>query len=691
MARRSALPLAWAGPHTTRSAVFANALLIAVAILAAILVGLVARRVLGVPIGYIRSIIVGALVVVASIPFGNWIIRETGVDQLEDGETNFTVVVVVVLLAVSWIFALGVLILVALEATIPTRAFPNPIELVRSAIRRRSRTRRYLQILTIASRDGAGWLLHGRRSPANEGRTTAQQRADALVTTINNAGVTFVKLGQVLSTRRDLVPEPYLSALARLQSNATTVPWPEIEAVLKSELGVPLDTVFGEIDSTPLAAASVAQVHRARLVDGTPVVVKVQRPDARAQVEADVDIIGRLADRAETHTALGREMRLSAMAAGFTTTLAEELDYRVEARNVHMIESTMRDIHAGSPRLQKIAIPSVYSAASTRRVLTMDVMDGSPLSSADERLGALGPEARHDLAQTLMETVIEQILVYGVFHADLHPGNVFIRDDGSLGLIDFGAIGIVQRSQREHLAAFLLSAASDDDVSAADALLLIVDAPEDLDVDAFRHDIGTALTSVQHWPRGEGSIFTMMLDVIRKHHLALPSTLASAFRSFATLEGCLRVIEPDFDFVQRALPFVPELLKQLLALKRVIGTAQAKAAVAAAYAARMPNRIDTIVSKLEDGELSVRVSPFSDRQDRSWLGGLVSRGIDTAVALTAVILAIVLVVAGGGPTLAPGLELFNLLGAVIGLLGFFGILRSMLRSIVGARGQAFSD
>lgn len=132
----------------------------------------------------------------------------------------------------------------------------------------------------------------------------------------------------------------------------------------------------------------------------------------------------------------------------------------------------------------------------------MDVMDGSPLSSAGDRLETLGAEARHQLSQTLMETVIEQILVYGVFHADLHPGNVFIRDDGTLGLIDFGAIGIVQRSQREHLAAFLLSAASDDDVSAADALLLIVDAPEDLDVDAFRHDIGIALTSVQHWPRG---------------------------------------------------------------------------------------------------------------------------------------------------------------------------------------------
>ncbi|NQX28219.1 AarF/ABC1/UbiB kinase family protein [Microbacteriaceae bacterium VKM Ac-2854] len=654
----------------------ATVLSVVLAILSAGLVGWVSRRILGTPVGWPRSIVVGLLVFATGLPIALWVATETGIVTEDRGTVQSTtsVAVIVILLAMAWVFALGVAVLVGLEAIWPTRSLPNPLVAIRSALDRRRRTQRYLQILTIASRHGAGWIFHGRGH--REG-TTAEQRAGAVVETINASGVSFVKLGQVLSTRRDLVPEPYLSALGSLQSGATTLPWPTIRTVIEEELGRPISEVFDRIDEEPLAAASVAQVHTGVLLDGSSVVVKVQRPTARAQVEADVDIILRLARRAEQHTVQGRDLRAESVARGFTTTLLDELDYGIELSNTEMIRSTLADIAAHEPDALAISVPTIYRQASSKRMLTMDLVEGVPLSKAGDVLATMPTENRERIAAGLMGAVLEQILVYGVFHADLHPGNVILKEDESLGLIDFGAIGIIERSQREHLAALLLAASAEDDIAATDALLLIVDVPDDADVDAFRHDIGIVLTSVRHRPSGDGSIFTLMLDVIRSHHIALPATLASAFRSFATLEGCLRVLDPDFDMVARALDHMPALMKRMLSIKRLAVSTQAQAAVAAAFARKLPRRLEALTSQLERGTLSVRVRSFAGEGERSFVSALVAQVVGALVSITAVVLAIVLVVSGAGPQLAPHLTLFELLGGIIGFVGFLGILRAV--------------
>ncbi|NQX10609.1 AarF/ABC1/UbiB kinase family protein [Microbacteriaceae bacterium VKM Ac-2855] len=654
----------------------ATVLSVVLAVVSAGLVGWVSRRILGTPVGWPRSVLIGLAVFATGLPVALWVAKETGIVTEDRGTVQSTtsVAVIVILLAMAWVFALGVAVLVGLEAIWPTRSLPNPLVAIREALDRRKRTRRYLQILSIASRHGAGWIFHGRGH--REG-TTAGQRASAVVATINASGVSFVKLGQVLSTRRDLVPEPYLSALGTLQSGATTLPWETIRSVIEEELGRPPAEVFATIDEKPLAAASVAQVHTGTLLDGRPVVVKVQRPTARAQVEADVDIILRLARRAEQHTVQGRDLRAESVARGFTTTLLDELDYSIEQSNTEMIRSTLADIAEHDADTLTISVPEIHPQASSRRMITMDRVDGVPLSGATAVLAMLTTADRQRIATGLMGAVIEQILVYGVFHADLHPGNVILKDDHSLGLIDFGAIGIIERSQRQNLAALLLAASSEDDIAATDALLLIVDVPDEADVDAFRHDIGIVLTSVRHRPPGDGSIFTLMLDVIRSHHIALPSTLASAFRSFATLEGCLRVLDPDFDMVGRALEHMPALMRKMLSVKRLAASAEAQAVVAAAYARKLPRRLETLTSQLERGTLSVRVRSFSGTGERSFVSALVAQLIGALVSITAVVLAIVLVVNGSGPQLAPHLTLFELLGGIIGFVGFLGILRAV--------------
>lgn len=658
-----------------------------IAVISAVLVGFVARRVLETPVGWPRSIIVGLLVFVTGLPFASWVVDQTGLDIDASSMTTATAIVAVsvILLSLAWVFAVGVAILVALEAIFPTRPLPNPIDAVRAALKQRKRTRRYLQILAIASKHGAGWLFHGHPGASSE-LTTSQQRAQAVVDTINESGVTFVKLGQVLSTRRDLVPEPYLTALASLQSSATTIPWDIVRPAIEDGIGAPIDTVFASIDPDPLAAASVAQVHTATLLDGTSVVVKVQRPTARAQVEADVDIMQRLAHRAETHTQLGRDMRLESVARGFTVTLLDELDYRIESTNAEMVRSTLAMVaEADDGQGLSMVVPRTHPQGSGVTVLTMDLIDGDPLSRAGDRLALLSADEREALANGLMSTVIEQILVYGVFHADLHPGNVILRNDGTLGLIDFGAVGVIELSQRQHLTALMLAAVSEDDVAATDALLLIVDVPPDADLDAFRHDIGVVLTTERHRPRGDGSIFSRMVDVIRRHHIALPGDLAAAFRSFATLEGCLRVLVADFDMLERALPLVPGMLRRTISLRRLMTDAQAQAAVTGAMVRSLPRRLDNLLTGIERGTVGIRLNAFGEESGPGLLRSITSEIVGTLVSIAAVVLAVVLLVTDTGPMLADGVRLFALLGALLGLFGFLGLLRVVRQTFVRRR------
>lgn len=660
-------------------------LLISVAaIVSAVLVGFVARRILGTAVGWPRSIVVGLLVFFVGVPVAEWTLRQTGTSP--DAAGNVGLWLALIALAIAWAFAIGVAALVASEAIFPTRPLPNPVDLVRAALRRRKRTRRYLEILAIASRHGVGWLFHGGHARVEQELSTAEERANAIVATINDAGVSFVKLGQVLSTRRDLIPEPYLSALSTLQTKATTLPWETVREVIETDLGTSIDEVYAEVDRAPLAAASVAQVHRARLLDGTEVVVKVQRPAARAQVEADADIIGRLAHRAEARTRVGKDLHIASVARGFTATLLEELDYRIEARNTDMIRSTLERIDRAEPdRRGLVSVPRVFPDASGPRVLTMDLVDGAALSDSAELLAALGPEQRDRLAQVLMSTVIEQILVYGVFHADLHPGNVLLKGDGTLGLIDFGAVGIIERSRREHMTALLLAALSENDVAATDALLLIVDAPDDVDLEAFRHDVGIVLTTEHLRTGGQGSIFTRMVDVIRQHRIALPGELASAFRSFATLEGCLRVIVDDFDMVGRALPLMPTLLRRTLSVTRLATDLQAASVISMARIQRMPRRLEALLTGIEKGSIGVTLRSEDGKDAGGILNRVTAEAASTLVSIAAVVIAVVLIISGGGPVLGGSVTLFAVLGAVIGLFGFLGLLR-IVRRTFGGRG-----
>jgi ubiquinone biosynthesis protein len=266
----------------------------------------VGRRVLGVPVGWPRSIFVWLMVLAAMNVVLPWMADRAGIRTAPVDLSTGLAAALLFLLVLGWLFFLGIAFLVALELIVPTGSIPTPWQLVRGIRARNRRTKRYLKVLAIAVRHGLGGLMRrssGRTRPA--GATQAPALARSLRGALNDGGVTFTKIGQLLSTRPDLIGPGFAGELSQLQTSSSPVAWDQLEPLVVTAVGRPTEEVFTQIDREPLATASVAQVHTARLADGAAVVIKVQKPAARAQVEADLDIVGRLADRLERSTAWG--------------------------------------------------------------------------------------------------------------------------------------------------------------------------------------------------------------------------------------------------------------------------------------------------------------------------------------------------------------------------------------------------
>ena len=426
-------------------------------VVTAAVVAFFARRILGAPVGWPRSILVG--IVMLSL-LGSTLSRLGKTIGLanEAGEVDQPVLAgVVFALILAWAFLLSIAALVVLELIVPTGSIPSPRQLVRGLRLRWRRTRRYLQVLAIATRHGlGGFLRRSRNTSAVELRGASLPRA--LRHALNDAGVTFIKAGQMLATRPDLLPPSYVRELSTLQTFSDPLPWSELEPVLAATLRRPTAEVFAEIDDQPLASASVGQVHAAVLHDGERVVIKIQKPSARAQITADLDIVLRLARRLQASTSWGKSLGVMALTNGFADSLAEELDYTIEADNMAAV--------AAASRPEDLAIPEVYRELSAPTVLVMQRLPGVPVVDANELLADMPPTRRATTADRLLAAVLRQVLVAGVFHADLHPGNVLVDATGFLGLLDFGSVGRLDDGSREAMAMLLLAIERDSSLTA---------------------------------------------------------------------------------------------------------------------------------------------------------------------------------------------------------------------------------
>jgi ubiquinone biosynthesis protein len=538
---------------------------------------------------------------------------------------------------------------------VPSGSVPGLVYMLRGMRRRMGRARRYWQISGILVRRGLmPYVRGGRRSElsTSEGRT---RLARSVRLAMEDWGVTFVKLGQVLSTRRDLLPAEFISELSRLQDDAAEVPWPAIEQLMRSELGAEVGELFASFDREPIAAASIAQVHAATLPSGARVVVKVRRPDVSHIVDRDLDIAGRLAARLERSTSWSRAVGTAGLAAGFATALREELDLRVEARNMTSVAAA-----PGSRGSSGIAIPVPYQPLCTGLVLVMERFDGRPLAAID---AGTPTDERAALARSLLDCLLREIMMEGTFHADPHPGNVLLLTDGRLGLLDFGSVGRIDQGLRSALQRLLLALDRGDPAGLADALLEMVERPEELDELRLERMLGRFLA--RHVAAGitpDVTMFTDLFRIVSGHGLAVPPEIAAVFRALATMEGTLTQLAPGFDIVAEARRFAGQQLAGQFGPDTLRTTAADELVTLLPLLRRLPRRIDRIGGALEAGRLSVNVRLFADEGDRRMVTGLLYLVLTTFLAATSGIMAVLMLGLRGGPTITSRVSLFQFLG-----------------------------
>jgi ubiquinone biosynthesis protein len=603
------------------------------------------QRLIGLPLSTLRTLLAGLIAFFAAQP----IIAAIGGPAFGRGRGVlpglwFVILGVVIALLVGMIF------LVISEALVPNGSLPGPLYVLRGLRRQVGRTRRYSQISRILVRRGLlPYQRGGRRSElaTTEGRA---RLARSLRLALEDGGVTFVKLGQVLSTRRDLLPPEFIAELSRLQDDAPQVPWPEVAAVLRAELGA--KDVFAAFDREPIAAASIAQVHAATLTSGAKVVVKVCRPDVGAVVERDLDIIGRLAARLQRSTNWGRAVGAVELSHGFAAALREELDLRIEARNMISVAA------AAAKRGASIRVPVPHLPLCGEKVLVMEYLAGRPLAAA-----ALAVGARAALARGLLDALLCQVLLDGTFHADPHPGNVLLLTDGTLGLLDFGSVGRIDAGLRAALQRLLLALDRGDPAALADALLDVVERPEDLDEPRLERTLGRF--AARHVAAGitpDVRMFTDLFRIVADHGLAVPPEIAAVFRALATMEGTLTLLAPGFDIVTEARRFAAEQLAGQFSPDSLRQTAMDELTSLLPMLRRLPRRIDRIAGALEAGRLSVNVRHLADASDRRFVTGLLQQVLLTFLAAAAGIMAVMMIGLHGGPSVTRTVTLYAFFG-----------------------------
>jgi ubiquinone biosynthesis protein len=429
--------------------------------------------------------------------------------------------------------------------------------------------KRYSEIVTVFARHGFGFLFPrpepGPRTwfrlPWRAPQPDVPHRIDHLAVhfrlALEELGPTFVKFGQILSTRPDVLPLSFIAELSKLVDAVSPEPWETIHAVLTRELGREPERLFASIDPKPIASASLSQVHAAVLPDGQEVVIKVQRPNISAVIDTDLEILSSLAANAQA-SSLGRSYDFTGIADDFSFTLRNELDFQREGRNADRLrESFVHDKHL-------LYIPKVYWHLSTRQVLVMERIQGIKINDVPA-LDAAGYD-RHKVALHSASATVKQVLEDGFFHADPHSGNYLIMPDEVIGLVDFGKVGYLRDKDRLDMIRLYIVAIEMDVDGIIDQLVSLGAVREDVDRNRLAYDLSRFLNkyhgvSIKYIRARE--LIDEITAITFRHHLRLPSTWWLVGQTIVMLEGIGLQLDPDFDVFKAAEPHVKRLMKDL--------------------------------------------------------------------------------------------------------------------------------
>ena len=505
-----------------------------------------------------------------------------------------------------------------------------------------SHLKRYREIAMLLAR-------HGRRDLVSDagiddaltgegGHAADPEAAAKLASDLEDMGPTFVKLGQLMASRVDLLPPAYIEALTRLQDKVEPFPIEEVEEILATELGVRLHTVFPEFDPEPLAAASLGQVHRATLRDGRQVVVKVQRPGIRTQIAEDIDVLSGLAETLDAHTDVGHRYAFADLFEQFRSSLVDELDYRREAGNLDMLRRSLDGE-------ELIVVPAPVHDLTTSRVLTMEYIDGRNVTSLGP-LGQLELDGAR-LADALFLAYLRQVLVDGVFHADPHPGNVLVTTDGRLALIDVGMVARIQPGLRERLVKLFLALA---DARADEVARLARTMAEELpgfDARQFDRAVADVVARIDDASLQELNIGVLVLQLTREAAecgLRMDPELVMLGKTLLNLGQVAETLDPGFEPREALKRHTNALMKS--SMETSPASMMASLLEAKEFVEELPGRVNRAFDAIGSGRFELRVNAFDEDEFLRGLHKLANVGA-AGLILASLILASALLARGG--------------------------------------------
>lgn len=454
--------------------------------------------------------------------------------------------------------------------------------------------------------------------------------AQKLVEDLESMGPTFIKLGQLLSTRADLLPSAYIAALSRLQDDVVPIPYEEIAATVSSEIGARLSKAFQFFDAKPAASASLGQVHRAVLRDGRPVAVKVQRPGVREQVIEDMAVIEELAAFVDQHTAVGRNYGFGGMVEEFRRSIMAELDYRLEAAN-------LRQLAANLVEYDRIFVPQPIDDYSTSLVLTMEFVAG-------RNIGSLGPLAQQEidgqvLAEQLFRSYLDQVLVDGFFHADPHPGNILLTDDGRLALIDLGMVAHIGGHQQDMLIRLLLALSRGQGGEVAEVMAELGDKRDGWDRQRFDRAICELVEQHRGVAVGQIESGRVLADIARiavDCGLHPPAELTMLSKALLNLDQIVAKLDPDFEPDAAIQEHAGKLMRSKIVESASPSNLLTTAMDVREFVERLPRRVNKVMDALAEGELRLDIHGIDEKELMRGVQKLANR-LTTGLVIAALI------------------------------------------------------
>jgi len=551
--------------------------------------------------------------------------------------------------------------------------------------------KRYKEILTVLVKYGFGDLVDALKikekieigiekiSGKQPERMETLSRPARVRMTLQELGPTFVKLGQILSTRPDLIPLEYVQELSKLQDDVPSFPYDDVREIVKSETGRFPEEIFGSFDKTPLAAASLGQVHKAILKDTEEAVaIKVQRPNIQQTIEVDLEIMFHLASLMERHVAEMEILHPTKVADEFAHSIEDELDYTVEASHIEHFARQFLDDEA-------IYVPKVYRDFTTKRILVMEFIDGIKASDLD-RLKKDGYDLK-EIASRGADSILKQISVYGFYHADPHPGNIFILPNNVICFIDLGMMGRIGQQEREDFTDFVGLLINKDENKIVDALLKLTNSSMDPNRRELQRDLMEFIDEYAYLPLKKLEIAKMLqsvLEILTKQGMSLKPDLFLMVKALSTAEGLGRSLDPEFEIMNHAEPFFRKIEASRYTPKRIAGDVVDSGRELLRLFKEIPGELREVLKNVIEGKLKIGIE-YQGLDRTLFRLDLISDRIASAIVLASLIIGSSIIILSKTPPKWHDMPVIGLAGFLIAAIMGFRLLTSILRN--GRRGE----